>query len=127
MNQAWLPLERSRPDLRLRSLNVVALTHSEDKKETELGGSLFGRLLNEGLEIIAARAKLGDVLRVVIRRTYTINVYRLTDSCRREEERIFLLAVLDIAEEMRFDHQRNTSSTLKGLASPSVKVNCKRI
>ena len=42
MNQVWLPLECNGPDLRLWSLNVVALIHSEDKKKMELGGSLFG-------------------------------------------------------------------------------------
>ena len=47
MNQVWLPLERSQPDLRLWSLNVVALLHSEDEKVMELGGSLFGRRLDK--------------------------------------------------------------------------------
>ena len=47
MSQAWPPLERSRPDLRLRSLNVVASLHSEDEKATELGGGVFGRRLDE--------------------------------------------------------------------------------
>ena len=47
MSQVWLPLERSQPDLRLWSLNVVALLHSEDEKVMELGGSLFGRRLDE--------------------------------------------------------------------------------
>ena len=44
-----------------------------------------------------------------------------------EDKRIFLLAVLDITKDIRFDHQRNTSSTLEDSASPSVKVNCNRI
>ena len=47
MNQLWLPLECSEPDLRLWSLNVVALLHSEDEKAMELGGSLLGRRLDE--------------------------------------------------------------------------------
>ena len=33
MNQVWLPLECSQPDLRLWSLNVIALVHSENKKK----------------------------------------------------------------------------------------------
>ena len=32
MNQVWLPLERSQPDLRLWSLNVIALIHRENEK-----------------------------------------------------------------------------------------------
>ena len=47
MNQVWSPLECNEPDLRLWSLNVVALIHSEDEKKIELGGSLFGRYLDE--------------------------------------------------------------------------------
>ena len=47
MSQAWLPLERNEPDLRLWSLNVFALLHSEDEKATELGGGAFGRRLDE--------------------------------------------------------------------------------
>ena len=47
MNQLWLPLERSEPDLRLWSLNVVASLRGEDEKAMELGGSLFGRRLDE--------------------------------------------------------------------------------
>ena len=42
MSQAWLPFERSQPDLRLWSLNVVALTHSENKKRWSLGGVYLG-------------------------------------------------------------------------------------
>ena len=37
MSQLWLPLERSEPDLRLWSLNVVALLHREVKKRWSLG------------------------------------------------------------------------------------------
>ena len=47
MNQVWSPLECNGPDLRLWSLNVVALIHSDDKKKMELGGSLFGRYFDE--------------------------------------------------------------------------------
>ena len=47
MNQLWLPLECSEPDLRLWSLNVVALPHSEDEEAMELGGSVFGRYFDE--------------------------------------------------------------------------------
>ena len=47
MNQVWLPLERSQPDLRLWSLNVVALTRRKNEKTMELGGSLLGRRLDE--------------------------------------------------------------------------------
>ena len=52
MSQAWPPLERSQPDLRLWSLNVVALTHRKNEKAMELGGSLLrgsplGRRLDE--------------------------------------------------------------------------------
>ena len=32
MNQVWSPLECNEPDLRLWSLNVVALLHSENEK-----------------------------------------------------------------------------------------------
>ena len=32
MSQAWSPLERSQPDLRLWSLNVIASLHCEDEK-----------------------------------------------------------------------------------------------
>ena len=39
-----------------------------------------------------------------------------------EEKRTFLLAVLDITEDIHFDHQRNANSTSEGLASPSVEV-----
>ena len=38
MNQVWLPLECSQPHLRLWSLNVIALLHSENEKMMELGG-----------------------------------------------------------------------------------------
>ena len=34
MSQAWSPLERSEPDLRLWSLDVVALLRSEDEEAT---------------------------------------------------------------------------------------------
>ena len=47
MNQLWLPLECSEPDLRLWSLNVIALLHSENEKMMELGGSVFGRYFDE--------------------------------------------------------------------------------
>ena len=42
MNQVWLPLERSQPHLRLWSLNVIALIHSENKKRWSLGGVYLG-------------------------------------------------------------------------------------
>ena len=42
MNQVWLPLERSQPDLRLWSLNVVASLHREDKKQSALRGVDLG-------------------------------------------------------------------------------------
>ena len=42
MNQVWLPLECNEPDLRLWSLNVIALLHSEDEKTMELGGVYLG-------------------------------------------------------------------------------------
>ena len=32
MNQVWLPLECNEPDLRLWSLNVIALLHSENEQ-----------------------------------------------------------------------------------------------
>ena len=47
MNQVWLPLECNEPDLRLWSLNVIALLHSENEKATQFGGSLLGRRLDE--------------------------------------------------------------------------------
>ena len=47
MSQVWPPLERSEPDLRLWSLDVVALLHSEDEEAMELGGSVFGRRFDE--------------------------------------------------------------------------------
>ena len=47
MSQAWLPLERSEPDLRLRSLNVVALLHGENEKARSLG-NLNSRQTNQG-------------------------------------------------------------------------------
>ena len=47
MNQIWLPLECNEPDLRLWSLNVIALLHSENEKMMEFGGSIFGRYLDE--------------------------------------------------------------------------------
>ena len=47
MNQVWSPLECNEPDLRLWSLNVVALLHSEDEKMMEFGGSVFGRYFDE--------------------------------------------------------------------------------
>ena len=47
MSQVWLPLERSQPDLRLWSLDVVAFTRPENEKAMEFGGSLFGRHLDE--------------------------------------------------------------------------------
>ena len=47
MNQVWLPLECSQPHLRLWSLNVIALLHSENEKMMEFGGSVFGRYLDE--------------------------------------------------------------------------------
>ena len=47
MNQVWLPLERNEPILRLWSLDVVALLHSEDEEAMELGGSVFGRRFDE--------------------------------------------------------------------------------
>ena len=37
MNQVWLPLECNEPDLRLWSLNVIALLHSENEKMMEFG------------------------------------------------------------------------------------------
>ena len=37
-----------------------------------------------------------------------------------EEKSTFLLAVLDITEDIHFDHQRNANSTLEDLGSPSV-------
>ena len=42
MNQVWSPLECNEPDLRLWSLNVIALLHSEDEKTMELGGVYLG-------------------------------------------------------------------------------------
>ena len=42
MNQVWLPLECSQPHLRLWSLNVIALIHSENKKRWSLGGVYLG-------------------------------------------------------------------------------------
>ena len=47
MNQVWLQLERNEPDLRLWSLNVIALLHSENEKMMEFGGSIFGRYFDE--------------------------------------------------------------------------------
>ena len=37
MNQVWSPLECNEPDLRLWSLNVIALLHSENGKMMEFG------------------------------------------------------------------------------------------
>ena len=37
MNQVWSPLECNEPDLRLWSLNVIALLHSENEKMMEFG------------------------------------------------------------------------------------------
>ena len=43
MNQVWLPLECSQPHLRLWSLNVIALIHSENKKKRwSLGVAYLG-------------------------------------------------------------------------------------
>ena len=39
MSQVWLPLECNEPDLRLWSLNVIALLHSENEKMMEFGGT----------------------------------------------------------------------------------------
>ena len=47
MNQVWSPLECNEPDLRLWSLNVIALLHSENEKMMEFGGSIFGRYFDE--------------------------------------------------------------------------------
>ena len=42
MNQVWLPLECNEPDLRLWSLNVIALIHSENEKMMECGVAYLG-------------------------------------------------------------------------------------
>ena len=47
MNQLWLPLECNQPDLRLWSLNVIALIHRENEKTMQFGGSLLGWHLDE--------------------------------------------------------------------------------
>ena len=52
MSQVWLPLERSQPDLRLWSLDVVALTRREDEEATQTGGSLLGRRVQTWIKTI---------------------------------------------------------------------------
>ena len=42
MNQVWLPLECNEPDLRLWSLNVIALLHSENENDGAWGSVLGG-------------------------------------------------------------------------------------
>ena len=42
MNQVWLPLKCNEPDLRLWSLNVIALLHSENEKMMEFGVAYLG-------------------------------------------------------------------------------------
>ena len=42
MNQVWSPLECNEPDLRLWSLNVIALLHSENEKMMEFGVACLG-------------------------------------------------------------------------------------
>ena len=48
MSQAWLPLERSQPDLRLWSLNVAALLHREDKKDEAWGSYTLDVIITLG-------------------------------------------------------------------------------
>ena len=45
MNQVWSPLECNEPDLRLWSLNVIALLHSENEKNDGAWGQRIWAVL----------------------------------------------------------------------------------